>query len=440
MYSDIRERAIGLVDCNNFFVSCERREDPSLVDRPVVVLSNNDGCVVSRSNEVKKMGVKTGDPYFKIEAKLKHYNTVVLPSNMNLYKKVSCEVMAAIAAYSDSTQVYSIDESFLNLAIRSVRNPVLYMTELRQSIWKNCGIPVSIGIAPTKTLAKLGSEYAKKSFFTDGVFWMKPEIYKDPSFMSKVPCNAVWGIGRRTTERLAINRIMTAYDLSRCDDIWLKKFFSVTTMFSKWELCGKSAFPLLPDNKPPKSIMVSRSFGGEIRSFEDILDPLLCFTVSAASQLRKSGQCATRLTIFISTSRFNDEMYYTNSREHVFSTPKYADIDFMTEARRMLEEIYADGYVYKKCGVIISGLRDCTSADQRTLFEDEDEREKSALSAIDEINRKRLGSLIKPAALFSAPNTEKKWAPKSEFHVHPHDTTKEPEGLRFQNHAEDFAN
>ncbi|MEG1837072.1 MAG: Y-family DNA polymerase [Synergistaceae bacterium] len=433
---------MGLVDCNNFFVSCERRADPSLQNRPVVVLSNNDGCVVSRSNEVKKLGVKTGDPYFKIKYLLKQINTVVRSSNMNLYKKVSFEVMSTIASFSDKTEVYSIDESFLNLAICSVDDPVSYARNLRLKIWKDCSIPVSIGIAPTKTLAKLGSEYAKTHRECNGVFWLNADVYQDREFMSAIRCSEVWGIGRKTSEKLALNRVYTTYDLCQCDDMWLKKNFSVATLFSKWELKGQCAYPILSDNKPPKSIMVSRSFGDEIRSFDDILDPLLCFTVSAASQLRKSGQCATKLTVFIATNRFGGDSYYTNSREFVFDSPRFSDVDFMNEAVRMLKEIYADGFIYKKCGVIISGLQDCSAARQSSLFPAEnDDKDKSLSSAVDKLNLENISSLIKPAALFSPPNCEKKWAPKSEFHGDKkEEDSSMPEGLRFQNHAEDFAN
>lgn len=171
--NNLSERAFGLADCNNFFVSCERRADNSLDNRPVVVLSCNDGCVISRSNEVKKMGVKMGEPYFKIKNVLAYNGVAVRSTNMTLYQQVSAEVMNRIKLYSDATEMYSIDESFFNLAIHNIKDPESYCMQMRRDIWLKCRIPVSIGIAPTKTLAKLATEYAKKDKDIDGVFWIR---------------------------------------------------------------------------------------------------------------------------------------------------------------------------------------------------------------------------------------------------------------------------
>ncbi len=437
----MHDRAIALADCNNFFVSCERSICPDLNDRPVVVLSCNDGCVISRSNEVKQMGVKMGDPYFKIKNMLAYNGVAVRSTNMSLYQQISAKVMSRIKLYTDATEVYSIDESFFNMDIASVKEPVSYCRMIREDILENCRIPVSIGIAPTKTLAKLGTEYAKKNPETNGIFWVDKVHYKDMSFMGLFPCEDVWGIGRKTANKLALCRIKNAAEFLQKDDLWIKKIFGISVMYCAWELRGAPAYSLASDRKPPKSIMVSRSFGSPITTYEDMLDPLLCFTVSAAKQLRKSKLAASRITIYISTSRFNQEKFYANAKDTFFHEPKILDIDFIRTAEALLKDIFIAGYDYKKCSVILSGFSDTSSGIQATLFsakQDAEEKRVKAMIAVDTINGEARSTIIKPAALFSALDEEKKWAPKSEFKSEfKKKDSPLPDGLRFQSHAED---
>ena len=435
----IHDRRIALADCNNFFVSCERRVSPSLDDKPVVVLSCNDGCVISRSNEVKKLGVAMGAPYFKIKDLLLYNNVVVRSTNMPLYQEISAAVMKRIALYTDTVEIYSIDESFFNIAISSVKAPDEYCAGIRKDIWKNCRIPVSIGIAPTKTLAKLGTEYAKTHPETRGVCWVDAQRYGDSSFMSQFSCRDIWGIGRKTAEKLRLYRVNDASQFMRLDDMWIKKNFGITSMYCAWELRGHQAYSLNSERRPPKSIMVSRSFGEAITTFEDMLDPLLCFTVSAARQLRKSGQGAYKISVYISTSKFTLGEHYSNVKEITFSDPKTLDSDFIAATRKALSDIFLPGYLYKKCGVILSNFSDTKEGVQQSLFEEADEERKlAAMKAVDSVNKEGTASLLKPAALFSPPDTERKWAPKSEFRS---DKSKKdsplPDGLRFQSHAED---
>ncbi len=439
----MHERAIALADCNNFFVSCERRIDNSLDSRPVVVLSSNDGCVISRSNEVKKMGVKMGDPYFKIRNMLAFNGVAVRSTNMSLYREISAEVMSRIKLYADTVEIYSIDEAFFNMAISNVKDPVQYCRMVRSDIWNKCRIPVSVGIAPTKTLSKLAAEYAKKHEETGGVFWMDRSKYMDMSFMSQFECGDVWGIGRRISEKLLKSGVKTAADFIRKDEMWLKKTFGIVTLYTSWELRGHRAHHLEPSGKPPKSIMVSRSFGAPITTYEDMLDPLLCFTVSAARQLRRAAQTAGRMSVFISTGRFDRDKYYANGRYTPFTRPASLDSELMGCAERMLKEIFIEGYKYKKCGVILSDFSDISAGRQAVLFEEaeEDEKKLRVASAVDSINMKFRQGIIKPAALFEAPDREKMWAPKSEFKSEggPGKDSPLPDGLRFQNHSEDFA-
>ncbi len=438
--NNLSERAFGLADCNNFFVSCERRADNSLDNRPVVVLSCNDGCVISRSNEVKKMGVKMGEPYFKIKNVLAYNGVAVRSTNMTLYQQVSAEVMNRIKLYSDATEMYSIDESFFNLAIHNIKDPESYCMQMRRDIWLKCRIPVSIGIAPTKTLAKLATEYAKKDKDIDGVFWISRRRYSDMTFMSLFSCGDVWGLGRQTCNKLALYRVRSAADFVKKDDAWLKNNFGVNIMYCAWELRGHSAYSIVSDRKPPKSVMVSRSFGTALKTMEEVLDPLLCFAVSAARQLRKSAQAAGKISVFISTSRFDTENYYSNSRDIYFSDPQFLDTAFMQAAKRALEEIFICGYDYKKCGVILSDLHETSCGIQTSLFAENDVRKAAAARAIDSINRESSSSIMKPALLFSPPHEEKKWSPHSEFSSQRNKKNSPlPDGLRFQCHADDFA-
>ena len=239
----LASRSVGLCDCNNFFVSCERREDPALVSRPVVVLSGNDGCVVARSNEVKAMGVPMGEPYFKVRGLLERAGVVVLSGRLSLYNKISSEVMSRIARFSDVTEVYSIDEAFINLAISSVKDPVAYCRELRADVWRHCSIPVSVGISSTKTLAKLASHCAKHK--DEGVFWLKRELYSDPGWMAQFEVGDIWGVGRRMAKRLNLyHRILNAADFAAADDLLLKRAFSVNALYTAWELRGYPVHPL----------------------------------------------------------------------------------------------------------------------------------------------------------------------------------------------------
>ena len=435
------DRAIALADCNNFFVSCERRVAPELENRPVVVLSCNDGCVVSRSNEVKKLGVKMGDPFFKIRDMLAYNGVAVRSSNLRLYQEISAEVMARLRLYSDAAEQYSIDESFFNMAIASISDPVAYCRELRSDILCHCHIPVSIGLAPTKTLAKLGTEYAKHHEETGGVFWVDRAKYMDRSFMSQFECRDVWGIGRLTSQKLLEAGVRTAAEFVALDGLYLKRVFGISLLNTLWELQGQQASGLASARRAPRSIMVSRSFGKHLHTFEELLDPLVCFTASASKQLRAAGQSAGRLGVYITTSRFA-ENYYANSREVAFNAPACLDSVFIPAAGEALRHIYVSGYDYAKCGVILSDFTDVSSGAQSVLFTEDVEpeaRRLKAVKAIDAINTACGRVVVKPAALFSAPGQERKWAPRSEFRSGNTDRSDSPlpDGMRFQTHSED---
>ena len=346
-YTSNPDRAIALADCNNFFASCERRVNPLLENRPVVVLSCNDGCVIARSNEVEKIGIKMGEPYFRIKDTLKYYNVAVRSTNMPLYQEVSAEVMARIKIYTDAIEQYSIDECFFNMGIANITDPVAYCLRIRKDILCKCRIPVSIGIAPTKTLCKLAAEYAKHHDDSGGVYWLSSEKYNDYDYMSQFKCGDVWGIGNKTEKKLALQGVRNAAEFTRLDEVRVLKEYSVRGLFTLWELRGRPSIPFELERKPQKSIMVSRSFGNVLHTEYELLDPLWCFVVAAGRQLRKEGLAAGKLAVYIMTSWFapEDRRYY-KSAEVVFQTPKFLDYDLMTAAASAMRQIYVRGYDY----------------------------------------------------------------------------------------------
>lgn len=436
---EMHDRRIALADCNNFFVSCERRSDPKLTGRPVVVLSSNDGCIISRSTEVKALGVAMGAPYFKVKELLAYHGVAVRSANHRLYQSISAEVMSLIRRYSDTQEVYSIDECFINLAIRAISDPVAYCLEIRRALWRQCRIPVSFGIAPTKTLAKLGSEYAKQHREANGVFWMNTLKYRDDNFMGQFSCSDVWGIGPRVSNSLSLLGINTVPQFTAKTDDWIKDRYHIPGLHTAWELRGYMVSPVQDVHKPQQSIMVSRSFGEPVTSFAGVNDALTSFAAAAASQLRQAKQTAGRLEVFLATNRFSQD-YYANSAVHDFSQPASLDSEIIQAATTLLRHIYIKGKQYKRCGVIVSRLVNNEIGVQRSLFEDERyEQQKRAMAAIDKINQESGKVVMRPAILMETPENEKTWKSKSEFRTDVEaPRTPASNRLRFQSHADDF--
>lgn len=412
---------IGLCDCNNFFVSCERILDKSLWNVPVIVLSSNDGCVVARSNEAKALGIKMGIPYYQIKSFCQRTNVRVLSSNLNYYTYISGKVMECLRKYSDIVEVYSIDEAFLNLNIMSVSDVIKYASDIRNSVWNTCRIPISIGIAPNKTYAKLASEIAKKHKEHKGIFRMSPEMCSDSAFLSEIPVTDIWGVGRKTAEALKRSGILTVSELCTRDEVWIKKNFGINGLSLLWELQGKMVHCLAPEVKAPKSIQVSRSFSTKLTKYEELLDPLLCFTASACAQMRKYRLMANKMTVYISTSRFAEAAEnYSNWADVRFPSPKFYDADILKSAEDMLKQIYKPGYQYNKCGVTLYNLVESASGIQSSLFAEngaEDveisSKKRTAAKAIDEINAMTGKNIIRPAVLYN--KDERNWLPKSEM-------------------------
>jgi DNA polymerase V len=431
------DRRTGLCDCDNFFVSCERSVHPEFENVPVAVLSANDGCIISRSNEVKAMGIKMGVPYYQVKNFLHARGVKIFSGNMALYREISHKVMACLREFSDSVEQYSVDEAFFNLAVAAVTDPVAYCRALRRAVRSRCGVPVSIGIAPTKTLCKLGAEYAKKHKETGGVFWLDKKYYRDAKWMGMFETGDVWGIGYHTARKLLERRgVRTAADLTMCDDLWLKKNFGTGLLLTAWELRGHPASHVLIRKSSPQSIQVSRTFGHPVRNFADLLDPLLCFSVSAARQLRRAQLSARRIHIYIRTSPFGDGYFY-RSADHEFKKPEFLDSVFMGAVREMLKNIFEPDRAYKKAGVYLNDFYDRSVCAQQFLFYTDDARMKRAAEAADTINSELGISAVKPAMLFSAPGKKKLWRPNAELSdgAKPGQENSAFDGMRFMSHA-----
>jgi DNA polymerase V len=400
----------ALCDCNNFFVSCERLYRPELRDRPVVVLSSNDGCVVSRSNEVKAMGIPMGEPYFRIKHLLRHKGVVVCSGNLVMYKEVSSKVMNLLSRYTDEMEAYSIDEAFLNLAVSSVKNPVEYVSEIRGRIDQWLGIPISIGVAATKTLSKLASEKAKKS--VNGVLQITKETRE--AILDATPVADIWGIGRKSAEKLNRWGIYTAGDFTRKDSLWVKKAMSIKGLMTQLELMGHPCLPLVTTPPPPKSIQVSRTWGSVLESLGDVRNAIMDNVLKAGRQLRKDGMAAGAMSVFIRYGyRHHGECGYF-TEDAYFNNPILSDAELINAAMRILGKIFRPGYRYTQGGVILCNFSEACFR-QRELFDDggyERRAKYERLShAVDAINERLGGRAIYPAALAVG---DKKWRPQRE--------------------------
>ena len=370
----------ALVDCNNFYVSCERVFNPALQHRPVVVLSNNDGCAVARSNEVKRLGIKMGAPLFEFRDLVAQHNIEVLSSNYSLYGDMSNRVMQIVQGYSPLTEVYSIDEIFLNLKGMPF-DLEAWALKLKKQVLDWTGIPVSVGIGATKTLAKVANRMAKKNLFHGGVFELKED--RRIEALKALSIEEVWGIGSRWGKSLRSLGIQTAYDLTEQDYRHIQKQFNVVLARTALELGGLSCMPL-EVMVPRKQIRVSRSFGERITKYEPIREALSSFTARAAEKLRAQGSLTQAILVFIQTNRFN-EKEPQHHQSIVMQLPVATDdtIMLLKAARKGLEKIYKPNHRYKKTGIILLDLTREANG-QNDLFFEANPKRQALMEALDQ--------------------------------------------------------
>ena len=402
----------ALCDCNNFFVSCERLLRPDLAGKPVIVLSCNDGCVISRSNEAKALGIPMGEPFFKVAALARAHGVTVFSTNFALYHEVSRRVMAVLSRYTDRMETYSVDEAFLDLSISSLADPVEYARGIRRTLLEETGIPVSIGIAPTKTLAKLAADRGKKDPGTGGVFSL--EGLDLDAFLEKVPVGDVWGIGRRCTESLSRSGIRTARQFRDAKDDWLRSRFSVRGVHTAWELRGISCIRLVEEDPAQKSIQASRSFGTPVTDLESLKEAVTGHVVSAGERLRSQGLAARALQVYIATSRFRGNLF-APAVTMKMDAPTSSSLLLVKAALEGLERIYAPGHAFTKAGVTLLDLGP-DGVTQQGLFDEEEvlakrKKDRALMAAVDEVNRALGQGTLQPALLFSR---DREWEPKQE--------------------------
>ncbi|WP_457572190.1 Y-family DNA polymerase [Desulfovulcanus sp.] len=383
----------ALVDCNNFYVSCERVFNPRLRKRPVVVLSNNDGCVVARSEEAKTIGISMGEPFFQCKDLLQRHGGVALSSNYTLYADMSTRVMDVLSTFIPDVEIYSIDEAFLFFshaaaAIAKHDNPWWLGQEIRKKVKKWTGIPVSIGIAKTKTLAKAAGHIAKKSSYLHGVFVLKEQESIERA-LKQIEIEDVWGIGRNYAKFLRSRGIFTAFDFICLEKDFVQKHLTVRGVCTFLELKGIPCFNLEVEEKRPESIITSRSFASEVYSLTDLKQAVATFIHIGAQKLRQKKLVASYVHVFLKSNRFKENYYSRHSALKLIPSTNYTPF-LIEKARLVLEKIYSPDHGYKKAGIMFTGLEPQEKR-RLTFFElDKNKRQKQErlMHVMDRINAK----------------------------------------------------
>ncbi len=378
----------ALVDCNNFYASCERVFNPSLNGKPVVVLSNNDGCIVARSQEAKDLGIPMAAPAFKMKDIIEKHKVHVFSSNYALYADMSNRVMGILADMSPEIEIYSIDEAFLKFDGCKYMNLQEYGEKMRYKVTKSTGIPVCVGIASTKALTKVANRVAKKfKERTKGVYMIDTEE-KRIKALKWLKVEDVWGIGRQHAKRLNNKGVKTAYEFTQLPHQWVKKNMAVVGLRLKKELEGERQLDLEETGKPKKSIATTRSFDKQYTELKDLKERVSTFAVVCAEKLRKQKSNCSSITVFILTNYFKkDQKQYSKSIVVKLPYPTNSSFDIAKFARYGLQLIFKTGYKYKKAGVIVSKISP-ENEQQLSLFHCPDSRHKPILEAVDKLNKR----------------------------------------------------
>lgn len=376
----------ALVDCNNFYASCERMFNPSLNGRPVVVLSNNDGCVIARSNEAKALGIPMGAPAFQIQLLVERNEVAVFSANFPLYGDMSRRVMTILSEYSPEQEIYSIDECFLNLTGIN-EDLTSYGLKMRTHVLKWTGIPVSVGMAPTKALAKAANRIAKKFTERTGGSYVIDTDEKRIKALKWLPLEDVWGIGRRQAVKLKAAGMRTAYDFTQADREWVRKSMTVVGVKLQDELNGIPCMEMNPVEKK-QSITTTRSFEKAYKSLDELRERITTFAASSAESLRKQNSLCRSLMVFIETNRFGEPFeQYSNNLMVKLPFATSSTIEIVQSAVQGLQKIFKEGYHYKRAGVVLMDFISETNL-QPSLFFNSDPRHLSLMQTVDKLNNK----------------------------------------------------
>ncbi len=392
----------ALVDCNNFFASCEIVFNPSLDKKPLVVLSNNDGVIIARSQKAKQLGIKMGEPAFLYRDRAKRGEIHMLSSNFTLYADMSQRVMQTLSSFSPEREVYSIDEAFFLLEPESDSLLRDRSVEMRRRVKQWTGIPVSIGTAPTKTLAKIANEAAKKEKDREGVYVLTDPVAIEERLKS-TSLEDIWGIGARLAERLKRKGIYTAAQLAKADDTWIRKLLGVTGFQTVLELRGTPCFQLSEEPGKKKSIVCSRSFSQKIEDLSLLQEAVAAFAANAAEKLREQESFASFLSVFVSTSPF-EEHYESRSCHVQIPNPTSYTPELIALAKEGAAQIHRPGCSYKKAGVLLGDFTDVDAFQTDLITPNPDSTKKQeAMKVMDEINAR----YDKPSLRFAAEGIDK---------------------------------
>lgn len=410
----------ALVDCNNFYASCERLFRPELVGKPVVVLSNNDGCIIARSNEAKALGIPMGSPYFKNRSVIEQNDVNVFSSNYALYGDLSHRVMSILQEMEPEVEVYSIDEAFIRLPAANIagKNLTSHGLALRRTIKQYVGIPVSIGIGPTKTLAKIANRIAKKDAHCQGVFDLTTCDDLD-SLLAGIEVGDIWGIGRKNNEKLNRQHIFSALDLKNSDEEWIREHLSVVGLRTVMELRGTPCIPIDHEPVPRKSVVCSRSFRKPVFSLCDLGEAVSSYVSVAAEKLRNENLTAANLHVFLRTNRHRKNLpQHSGSLMVSLDQPTSSTPVLIRAARQGLKKIYKKNFAYQKAGVMLTELTRSTMR-QQNLFQAPPEDNGAVMTALDQINSRWGRNTVQ----YASSGLDKPWC-MSQEHKSPAYTTR----------------
>ena len=381
-FTNNSKKKIALIDCNSFYVSCERLFNPKIHNVPVVVLSNNDGCVISRSVEAKKLGIKMGEPYFKVKDLVKRNSVQIFSSNYALYGDLSRRVMNVLKGFTDKIEIYSIDEAFLDLS--HIKNEEIeeYGKKIRERVFKWTGIPTSVGISNTKTLSKVANHIAKKN--KTGVVYLNKDI---DEVLKDFDVSDVWGVGKQLSKLYIKNGINNAFKLKNISNTWVKKSTNVLGAKTVMELRGIPCINLETEQTKRKSCCVSRSFGKKVESLDKLKESITTHCLNAAEKIRIDKQTTRAVTIFIRTSPFDkNRKYYSNSITIELPIATDNSLELVKTSVNGLKKIYKYGYFYQKAGVILSKLKEASEEELNLLAPILENKSKTLMKAIDFTN------------------------------------------------------
>lgn len=416
--------AIAIVDANCFYVSCERVFNAGLVKRPVVVLSNNDGCIIARSDEAKELGLKMGAPLFKNQHLIEAYDVAVYSSNYALYGDMSQRVMEALQEFTPEIEIYSIDEAFIGLEAQAGKSFQDRGTEIRGKVYRWTGIPLSIGISQTKTLAKVAQRFARKRPEAQGVLDLT-DSSRQSEVLEETSIDDVWGIGRAYSKLLRDAGINTARKLRDADRRWIRRRLTVVGARIVEELRGIRCLSIEQCPQQKKSVTCSRSFGRLVTSLDDLREAVAVYTTRVAERLRRAGLAARVLTVFINTDRFSTEPQYSNTVTYELASATDTTDELLEWTLKGLDSIYRRGFKYKKAGVMLNHLVPADQLSIRMFGNMSYERSRSLAKAMDEINRRHGRDTIR----FGLGRADGSWKTKF-LRCSPHYTTSLSEVLR----------